>query len=304
MQIFGFVNPATSTAGLPRLFATVRETQELVRAQQLAGKSVGLVPTMGALHAGHLSLVERSKRECDFTVVSIFVNPKQFAPHEDFSKYPRMLPRDLSLLAELDVDLVFAPTVEEMYPAGFATHVEVAGLTEQLEGALRPTHFRGVTTVVMKLFQIVPADRAYFGQKDFQQSVVVRRMATDLNLPTDVIVCPTIREPDGLAMSSRNRYLSAEERSRALVLSRSLKLAQQMFAGGERDAKKIKQAMQQLLTKQQGVQLDYVAVADPETLSDLLAIEKSAVALVAARVGSTRLIDNAMLGEPAQKIRQ
>jgi pantoate--beta-alanine ligase len=289
------VKQTTSTARSPHLAATAAETYELVRAQQQAGRCVGLVPTMGALHAGHLSLIQRCRQECDFTVVSIFVNPKQFGQQEDFSNYPRPLEADLQKLAACGVDLVFAPAAEEMYPPGFATQVEVQGLTDAWEGAIRPTHFRGVTTVVLKLFQIAPADRAYFGQKDYQQSVVVRRMATDLNLPTEIVVCPTVRELDGVAMSSRNQYLSAEDRRRATVLSKSLRIAREMFIAGERDAAKIQATLKRTIAAEAGVQIDYATVVDPGTLRELSHLENAAVALVAARVGSTRLIDNEIL---------
>jgi pantoate--beta-alanine ligase len=287
--------PANKTTTLPRVATTVRETFEFVRGVQLAGKRVGLVPTMGALHAGHISLVERSSRENDFTVVTIFVNPMQFAPQEDLAKYPRNLDDDLAKLAAAKADLVFAPSVEEMYPPGFATSVDVADATARLEGQFRPTHFRGVTTVVMKLFQIAPADRAYFGQKDYQQSLVVRRMAADLNLPIQIVVCPTVREPDGLAMSSRNRYLSTDDRQRALVLSRSLRQARESFAAGERDTATIRAEVQKQIADA-NVALDYVSVADPNTLAELDVINGSAVVLIAARVGNTRLIDNEILG--------
>ncbi len=195
---------APTLPALPRTLASAHEVQQYVRAGQLAGKRVGLVPTMGALHAGHLSLVERCRRECDIVIVSIFVNPKQFGPKEDFKKYPRTLEADLALLAPLAVELVFTPTTEEIFPPGFSTSVDVRGLTRQWEGAARPGHFRGVATVVLKLLQIVPADRAYFGRKDYQQLLTIERMVTDLNLPIQIVPCPLVREPDGLAMSSRN----------------------------------------------------------------------------------------------------
>ncbi len=265
---------------------TVRETQQWVRAQQQAGKTVGLVPTMGALHAGHFSLVQRSLSECNSTVVSIFVNPTQFSPHEDFSKYPRTLESDLAQLAALGVQLVFAPSTAEMYPSGFCTSVEVTSLAEPWEGVIRPGHFRGVA----------PANRAYFGRKDYQQAQTIRRMVADLNLPIEIVVCPTIRDPDGLALSSRNVYLAPDQRQHALVLSRSLRQAQEMFAAGERNAKKIRARIHSLITAEPGVQLDYAAIVNPETLAELSHIESSAVALVAARVGQTRLIDNELLG--------
>lgn len=290
--------PEISTLpALPRVVAAVREVQQFVRAQQQAGKRVGLVPTMGALHAGHLSLVQRCRRECDLAIVSIFVNPKQFGPKEDFKKYPRPMDADLALLAPLAVDLVFAPTTEEIFPPGFSTSVDVRGVTRQWEGAVRPGHFRGVATVVLKLFQIVPADRAYFGRKDYQQLLTVQRMVTDLNMPIQIVPCPLVREPDGLAMSSRNAYLTAEERGHALVLSRSLRLAREMFAANERDAAKIRDAVRNAIAAEPGVQIDYVAVVDPGSLAELARIDASAAVLVAARVGKTRLIDNEILGE-------
>jgi pantoate--beta-alanine ligase len=286
--------PSNKTTVAPRVATTVRETFEFVRSAQLAGKRVGLVPTMGALHAGHVSLVDRSSRENDLTVVTIFVNPKQFSPREDLAKYPRNLDDDLAKLAAAKADLVFAPSVDEMYPTGFATYVEVADATTRLEGQFRPTHFRGVTTVVMKLFQIAPADRAYFGQKDYQQSLVVRRMAADLNLPIQIVICPTVREADGLAMSSRNRYLSADDRQRALVLSRSLRETRESFVAGERNSAKLRTAIESQIAAA-GATLDYVSVADPDTLAELDQIKSSAVVLIAARVGNTRLIDNEIL---------
>jgi pantoate--beta-alanine ligase len=278
-----------------KVISSPRETQQWVLEHHRAGRRVGVVPTMGALHAGHLSLVERSRRECDATVVTIFVNPKQFGPKEDFSRYPRQMERDLELLAPLGVDVVFAPTPADMYPARFATTVKVAAVTDRWEGSVRPEHFAGVTTVVLKLLNIVPADRAYFGRKDYQQYVVVRRMAADLNLPTEIVACPTVREADGLAMSSRNAYLSADERRRGLVLSRSLELAREMFAGGERDAVEIRDAVRRTIAGEPGVQLDYATVVDGETLEELSQIDSAAVVLVAARVGTTRLIDNEIL---------
>jgi pantoate--beta-alanine ligase len=286
----------TAELKLPRVVGIAAETSDVVRAQKLAGRSVGFVPTMGALHAGHLSLVERSRQQCDFTVVSIFVNPKQFSPGEDFLRYPRNLDADLEKLAALDVNLVFVPADEEMYPPGYSTQVQVTGLTNIWEGAARPTHFGGVTTVVLKLFQIILADRAYFGQKDYQQSLVVRRMVADLNMPIEIVVCPTVREPDGLALSSRNQYLSAEERRQASVLSKSLRMAREMFDAGERDAQKLQAAIRQAIAVAPKAQLDYAAVVDLQTLAELSHIDSSAVVLLAVRFGSTRLIDNEILG--------
>jgi len=285
----------SATARL-QLTSSARETFEIVCAQKGAGKTVGLVPTMGALHAGHLSLVERSLRECDFTVISIFVNPKQFAPHEDLSKYPRNLDNDLAKLAALDVDLVFAPPLEEIYPPGFSTYVDVGALAELWEGQFRPGHFRGVATVVLKLFQIAPADRAYFGRKDYQQVRVVQKVVADLNLPIEIEVCSIVRADDGLALSSRNVYLSDSERKSALVISRSLKQAREMFAAGERNGTQIRDRLARGIAAEPGVKLEYAAIVDPATLAELPSIEGSAVALVAAKVGHTRLIDNEVLG--------
>ncbi|HEV2972663.1 MAG TPA: pantoate--beta-alanine ligase [Pirellulales bacterium] len=260
-----------------------------------AGESVGLVPTMGALHAGHISLVVRSAEECRRTVVTIFVNPTQFGPNEDFSRYPRQLENDLALLAPTGTDLVFAPTTEEMYPAGHATFVDVGGITRRWEGAIRPGHFRGVATIVLKLFNLAPADRAYFGQKDYQQSVVIRRMVADLNVPIEIRICPTIREPDGLALSSRNAYLSAADRRGALVLSRSLRLAADRVGQGEREARPIAADMRKMIESEPCVGLDYATLVDPDTLEEVSHVAGTVVALVAARVGTTRLIDNEII---------
>jgi pantoate--beta-alanine ligase len=262
----------------------------------LAG-TLGLVPTMGYLHEGHLSLVRASRRECDATAVTIFVNPAQFGPNEDFARYPRDEERDRSLLEAEGADAVFIPDVAEMYPEGYATYVTVERLTERLEGASRPTHFRGVTTVVTKLLNIAAADRAYFGRKDAQQLAVVRRMGADLNIATEIVGMPIVREPDGLAMSSRNVYLSPEQREAALVLSRSLRLAEQLYGRGERDATTIRSQMEQLISAEPLASLDYVSVADTETLEELDRIDRAALVSLAVRFGSTRLIDNTTLGE-------
>lgn len=258
--------------------------------------SVGLVPTMGYLHAGHMALVERARRENDIVVVSIFVNPTQFGPGEDFERYPRDEKRDLAQLRKAGVDFVFTPSPSEMYPEGFSTYVTVEGLSDKLEGAFRPGHFRGVATVVAKLFSIVLATRAYFGQKDAQQVVVIRRMARDLNLPHEIVAVPTVREEDGLAMSSRNVYLDAEERQSALVLSRALFMARDMYEKGERSAVEIRTAIRAMLDAEPGVKTDYVTVSDPETLEEMDRVEGRALVALAARVGKTRLIDNLVLG--------
>jgi pantoate--beta-alanine ligase len=252
---------------------------------------------MGALHAGHLSLVARSAAESRRTVVTIFVNPTQFGPGEDFSRYPRQLERDLEALAATPTDIVFAPSSDEMYPAGHTTFVDVGRIGEHWEGAIRPGHFRGVATVVLELFNAAPADRAYFGRKDYQQSVVIRRMVADLNVPIEIRVCPTVREPDGLALSSRNAYLTAEERGRATVLVRSLRLAAELAGGGERDADRIVANMRRMVESTPRVALDYAAVVDPDTLERISRLDGPAVALIAARVGSTRLIDNEFIGQ-------
>lgn len=261
-------------------------------------KTVGLVPTMGALHEGHLSLVRRAKSECDVAVATIFVNPTQFAPHEDFSKYPRTLESDLDLLESANCDLVFVPTREEMYPPDASTFVEPPQVATPLEGVFRPVHFRGVATIVLKLFNIIPADRAYFGQKDFQQALVIKRMVADLNVATQIVVCPIIREPDGLAMSSRNRYLSPSDRQRALALSRALNLVQEQASHGEREASELAKKMQAVL-EQAGIErIDYATIVNPDTLAEATRLDRPAVALIAAFVGTTRLIDNCLLPGP------
>jgi pantoate--beta-alanine ligase len=259
------------------------------------GKSVGLIPTMGALHAGHLSLAQRSRDECDRTVATIFVNPTQFGPGEDFSRYPRTLDDDLQALGEQGVDLVFVPAQRELYPPGFSTYVEPPDVARELEGQYRPGHFRGVATIVLKLFHILPATAAYFGQKDYQQLAVIRRMTRDLNLPIQIVGCPTVREPDGLAMSSRNRYLSAADRPRALGLWSALQAAAQLFEQGQRDAPAIEQHMIQSLLQHGVDSIDYARVVDAESLMAVSPISGSAVALIAARIGNTRLIDNLIL---------
>jgi pantoate--beta-alanine ligase len=281
----------------PQIITTGDSLRAAVAQARQQGKTIGIVPTMGALHAGHLSLVEACRRECGFTIVTIFVNPTQFGPGEDFQRYPRDLPADLALLAPYEVNVVFAPSPEEIYRPGHQTEVSVPQLAQRLEGARRPGHFRGVATVVLKLFNLATPDVAFFGQKDYQQTLVVRRMVDDLDLPLTIRVCPTVREADGLAMSSRNAYLSPSERKSALVLHRGLRLASELVAAGECDAAVVLQAMRHLIEQEPGVQLEYVALADPETLADMARVQGPVVALVAARVGKTRLIDNVRLGE-------
>lgn len=265
--------------------------------RQLAasGKTLGFVPTMGALHEGHLSLVRASKAGCDVTAVSIFVNPLQFAPHEDLEKYPRPLERDAAMLEALGVEFLFLPTVEEMYPAGAKTHVIVNDLSAKLDGASRPTHFRGVTTVVTKLFEIVRPNCAFFGQKDAVQCAVLRQMVRDLDMDVETVVCPIMREPDGLAMSSRNIYLSPEQRQGALVLHRALMRAQLAVDRGERDPARLVEIGKQVVAEEPGGRLDYFAVVDPETLEPATDLARGALVAVAVYFGNTRLIDNIVL---------
>lgn len=296
-------NVVTSRAALREALAGFRQSGVRGSRADVVKTSIGLVPTMGALHAGHLSLVEASRRECDFTVVTVFVNPIQFGPHEDFQKYPRTLESDVAQLAPLGVDLVFAPPVEEVYRPGHATYLEMAGVTEPLEGRSRPGHFRGVATVVLKLFNMTTPDVAFFGQKDYQQSLTIRRLVEDLDLNVRIRVCPIVREPDGLALSSRNVYLSSEGRRQALALVRSLALACDLFASGERGAATIVARMRESLAATAGVQVEYATLADANTLDEVQQVDDRTVALVAARVGNVRLIDNCFLGErPATKV--
>ena len=257
--------------------------------------TLGLVPTMGYLHEGHLSLVRAAKRDNDRTAVTIFVNPTQFAPNEDLARYPRDEARDLALLEAEGVDAVFAPSPEEMYLPDASTFVSVEKLTERLEGASRPTHFRGVTTIVLKIFQVTRPDRAYFGRKDAQQLAVIRRMVRDLDVPVEIIGLPIVRESDGLAMSSRNVNLTPEQRRAALVLSRSLRLAESLFAAGQRDAVELRASIESLLAAEALAAIDYVSVADASSLEELTTIDCPALVSLAARFGATRLIDNTTL---------
>ena len=267
-----------------------------MRAARAGVADLGLVPTMGYLHDGHLSLVARAKAESAAVAVSIFVNPTQFGPSEDLSRYPRDVPRDLGLLEAAGVDLVFVPDAAEMYPPGFGTTIEVGGVTEVLEGAVRPGHFAGVATVVTKLFNIVQPTRAYFGQKDAQQSVVIRKLVRDLDLPVEVIVAPTVREADGLALSSRNSYLTPEQRAAAPAICRALSEARRCFNAGEREAEARREAMRRTIGAEPLMLIDYVSVADPLTLRELATVEGQALASMAVRLGTTRLIDNLVLG--------
>lgn len=287
----------------PRVIPHGVALRELVRTAQTAGQTVGFVPTMGALHAGHLSLVNRARAECDLTIVSIFVNPMQFAPGEDYRRYPRDLKRDLALLGEGGCDLVFTPTQDEMYPPGHATFVDVGPVAEPLEGQFRPGHFRGVATVVLKLIQMAPANHAYFGRKDYQQLLVVRQMVRDLNLPSEIRECPTIRDPDGMAMSSRNAYLSSDERRRALALSQSLQLAERLAGEGERDVAVIRDKMNNRLQKVDGINVHYIAFVADGTVTPVQSIDGPTVVALAAKVGNTRLIDNTRLEGNAVGVR-
>ena len=273
----------------------IDQVRRAVREARGRGRKVGLVPTMGALHEGHASLLRAARGETGCLVVSIFVNPTQFGPGEDLGRYPRPLEKDLELCRREGVDVVFTPSAAEMYPDGFATSVHVAGLAEKMCGAFRPGHFDGVSTVVAKLFAIVQPDLAYFGEKDAQQLAIVRRMTADLDLPLEIRGCPLVREPDGLAMSSRNAYLSADERRRALALGAALAQARLAIAAGERDAAKVAGAVRRRLEAAAGVELQYVAVVDPDTLADLERIADKVLVAVAAKVGQTRLIDNVLL---------
>ncbi len=271
----------------------IADVRAALRSVRKSETSIGFVPTMGALHEGHVSLMQAARREQGFVVVSIFVNPTQFAPHEDLQKYPRPRERDLALCRDAGVDLVFYPTVAEMYPAGAATFVTVETLTNAWEGAIRPGHFRGVTTVVAKLLHIVPAAVAYFGQKDYQQQAVIRQMVRDLDLPIEIRTCATIRDPDGLAMSSRNAYLSPAERQAGLCLSRALNFGASRYGEGAFPAD-IAADMQARIASEPGVDLDYATVVDPVTLMEVKERQPQVVALVACRIGTTRLIDNAI----------
>lgn len=255
-------------------------------------RPLGLVPTMGFLHEGHLALVRRARAECAAVGVSIFVNPAQFGPQEDLTRYPRDLERDLRMLEPAGADIVWAPEIEEMYPPGYQTCITVEETAQPLEGAVRPGHFRGVATVVAKLFNAFSPDRAYFGQKDAQQAAVIRRMALDLNFPLEIVVCPTVRESDGLAMSSRNTYLQPEERRAAIVLYRALSAAQAASRSGEQDAEKLRALMHQYLGAEPRAQTEYVSVADPDTLQELERVDRNALLSMAVRIGKTRLIDN------------
>ncbi len=277
------------------IFRTIPEMRAASRAVRREGKRFSLVPTMGALHEGHLSLVRSAKSKCDVVAASIFVNPLQFGPNEDLAKYPRDFNRDSGLLKTEGVDFLFAPSAEEMYPAGAVTHVTVEGLSDKLCGKSRPGHFRGVTTVVAKLFHIAQPDVAFFGQKDAAQLAIIRQMVRDLNFAVEIEVCPIMREADGLAMSSRNAYLNAEERKAALALYRALKRVQEMFDEGERNAATLIEAGKRTFNEEKSARFDYLEIVDSESLESVAEVKKTALAAVAGFIGTTRLIDNVVL---------
>lgn len=286
-----------------QVIRTITEMKESSYRAREEGKTIGLVPTMGYFHKGHLSLMERARKECGFVVVSLFVNPIQFGPQEDYHRYPRDEERDKKLAEEVGVDVLFIPSVEEMYPEGYSTYVEVIGLTEKLCGRFRPGHFRGVTTVVLKLFNIVNPHKAYFGEKDYQQLKVVERMTKDLNLDIQIVPCPIVREADGLAMSSRNVYLSPEERKSATIIYKSLTSAKEAFLKGERDARKLREIVESQLKNEKLInKIDYIEVVHPETLDELESVgDEGAVIAVALYIGKARLIDNIILRKEVEQ---
>ncbi|HEY3311455.1 MAG TPA: pantoate--beta-alanine ligase [Anaerolineales bacterium] len=281
---------------MPESMIIVTTLEELFQARRLLDGPVGLVPTMGYLHDGHISLVRQARSECESVITTIFVNPTQFGPNEDLAKYPRDAKRDLKLLEQAQVDIVWKPAVEEMYPAGYQTWVEVENLTKPLEGSMRPGHFRGVTTIVSKLFNATRPDRAYFGQKDAQQAAVIRQMTRDMSYPIEIVICPILREADGLAMSSRNVYLDPQQRRAATVLYRSLTAAKRAYAEGERNAETLRQIVRQMVGAEPLAQLQYVSCADHKTLDELETIHAEALLSMAVYMGKTRLIDNFVLG--------
>jgi pantoate--beta-alanine ligase len=278
-----------------KTYNTIRDMQAASRVARRTGLRLGLVPTMGALHEGHLSLIRAAKASCQVVAASIFVNPTQFGPNEDLAKYPRPLERDRELLENEGVDLLFAPPVDEMYPNGTPTWVTVEDLSDKLDGRSRPGHFRGVTTIVTKLFHAVEPDAAFFGQKDAAQAAIIRRMVRDLNFPVEIVICPIVREPDGLAMSSRNIYLDLQQRKQALVLQRSLMQVKQMDRAGEVNAARLIVAAKEVFVTEPAVRLDYFEIVDPDSLDPVNDVSKGALVAVAAFVGTTRLIDNILL---------
>lgn len=278
-----------------RVIETINDLKAIIKSQKTSNKSIGFVPTMGYLHEGHLSLAKQSISDNDFTIMSIFVNPTQFGPNEDFDKYPRDTERDLSLAENVGVDVVFMPSVEELYPQGYKTYVEVNDITEVLCGASRKGHFRGVTTIVSKLFNIVTPDKAYFGQKDAQQAIVIKKMVSDLNIQVEVVTCQIIRESDGLAMSSRNVYLSPEERSAAVILSQTLFWAEKEILNGQNDIALIIEKIKNKISSEELAKIDYVEALDLSTLEPIKTSNDSILIALAVWFGKTRLIDNVMI---------
>ncbi len=289
-----------ASVALMQVATTIAEIRAWVREARAAGKTIGFVPTMGALHAGHTSLIETAAKRCDYVVVSIFVNPTQFGPGEDFEKYPRPLDQDLAMCEQHGADAAFAPSRTEMYPRDNLTWVTVEKVSEPLCGRFRPGHFRGVATVCAKLFNIVGADLAFFGQKDAQQVAVIQRMVADLNLPLEIVVCPTVREPDGLAMSSRNQYLSPQERKEATVIYRSLQRSAELIRAGEVDAARIADEMRRVLRQVPVLRVEYASLVDAVSLEDLQQVKGRVLVAVAARLGLTRLIDNIVVDAAAK----
>ncbi len=274
---------------------TIQSIRSLIKAARDSGKNIGLVPTMGALHVGHISLIEAARKKCDYIVVSIFVNPTQFVPGEDFDTYPRPLEDDLEICKKAGVDAVFAPSPEQMYPEEIITWVKVGKITETLCGQFRPGHFRGVTTVCAKLFNIVAPDIAFFGQKDAQQAIVIRRMVADLNMPLEIVVCPTVRESNGLAVSSRNKYLSEQQKKDAANIYKSLQKCQLMIDAGVKDTPAIINEMRNILLKVPSIEIEYISIVDADTLQNIDHITGKVLIAVAVRIGPARLIDNIML---------
>ncbi|MDD5258480.1 MAG: pantoate--beta-alanine ligase [bacterium] len=279
-----------------KIIRKIKLMQEYVKRQRKAGRTIGFIPTMGALHEGHLSLIRQAKKENDIVAVSIFVNPTQFGPQEDFKKYPRPLAKDVRLAKSAGASVIFNPSADEMYPAGYQTFVEVGKITQGLCGASRPGHFRGVATVVNKLFNAVPADKAYFGQKDYQQARVIQQMVKDLNIAVQVVICPIIREQDGLAMSSRNQYLNAEERKSAACLYEALKVAKAMIKSKIKETAKIKKEVRNIIESNLLAKVDYIEIVDAETLEPAKMIKGKVVIALAVYIGKTRLIDNMVIG--------
>ncbi len=273
----------------------ISEMHDIAAHLRQKGKTIGFVPTMGALHQGHLSLMEHARKESDIVVVSIFVNPAQFGPKEDFNQYPRDMEGDAEKTRSAGADILFTPTLSAIYPEGFKTYVSVKGLSELMCGRIRPGHFQGVATVVLKLFNIVKPNKAFFGQKDFQQTVIIKRIVKDLNVDVDIVVLPTVRETDGLAMSSRNQYLNKEERRAATILYRALKKGRSLFEGSNKNADKLREIISHTFLEEPSAHLEYIAIVHPETLEEEKEICKGTVIAIAARIGKTRLIDNIIL---------